>query len=238
MRARPFSLARALSAGMASRQSLNIARTFTPLTRSQCSSVISSTKARPLTPALLNRMSMAPNRETAAATICRGASSPVISQAKAATALLPAWACSIADSGRSTANTCAPSSAKSLAEAAPMPDAAPVTIAILPDSLRTAPSFVTNDGRTHLHFRCHFGVSAVSASATAMEDPQNEPVKLREPVSAVSATHFAESGGPDVIQNSHDAARAEGPANRQELAKLSFRYFRQSGSRFSTPNAW
>ena len=137
MRARPFSLARALSAGMASRQIRNIARTLTPLTRSQCSSVISSTKARPLTPALLNRISMAPNLASAVATICRGASSPVMSQAKAAMALLPAWACSIANSGRSTASTCAPSSAKSLAEAAPMPDAAPVTMAILPVSLVT-----------------------------------------------------------------------------------------------------
>ena len=135
MRARPFSRARALRTGMASRQIRNIARTFTPLTRSHCSSVISSTKARPLTPALLNRMSRAPNRETAAATIRRGASSPVMSQANAATALLSAWACSIAESGRSTARTCAPSSAKSLADAAPMPDAAPVTIAILPASL-------------------------------------------------------------------------------------------------------
>ena len=61
MRARPFSRARAFSAGMASRHRRNMARTLTPLTRSHCSSVISSTKARPLTPALLNRMSMAPN---------------------------------------------------------------------------------------------------------------------------------------------------------------------------------
>src|SRR3984957_3000185 len=149
MRARPLSRARALSAGMASRQIRNIARTFTPLTRSQVSSVISSTKARPLTPALLNRMSMALNRETAAATIFRGASSPVMSQAKAATALLPAWACSIADSGRSTARTCAPSSANSFAEAAPMPDAAPVTIAILPASLPMISSFISCPPPSH-----------------------------------------------------------------------------------------
>ena len=135
MRARPFSLARAFSAGMASRHRRNMARTLTPLTWSQCSSVISSTKARPLTPALLNRMSMAPNLASAAATIFLGASSPVMSQPKAAMALLPACACSIADSGRSTASTCAPSSANSLAEAAPMPEAAPVTIAILPVSV-------------------------------------------------------------------------------------------------------
>src|SRR5215475_9662629 len=145
MRARPFSLARALSAGMASRQSRNMPRTFTAFTRSQNSSVISSTKARPLTPALLNRMSMAPNFSSAAATIFLGASSPVMSAAKAATALLPAWTVAISDSGRSTASTCAPSSANSLADAAPMPEAAPVTIAILPESLPIAASHRQDD---------------------------------------------------------------------------------------------
>src|SRR5690349_9927935 len=120
---------------MASRQRRNMARTFTPLTRSQCSSVISSTKARPLTPALLNRMSSAPYLSSVAATIFFGASSPVMSTAHVAIALLPVCAVSIADSGRSTASTCAPSSANNLAEAAPMPEAEPVTIAILPFSL-------------------------------------------------------------------------------------------------------
>src|SRR4030095_3691690 len=96
-------------------------------------------------------MSMAPNLASAAATIFFGASSPVISQPKAAMALLPACACSIADSGRSTASTCAPSSAKSLAEAAPMPEAAPVTIAILPASLLMAPSSFHFDARRLRH---------------------------------------------------------------------------------------
>src|SRR5262245_12679890 len=146
MRARPFSFARALSAGMASRQSRNIARTLTPFTRSQCSSVISSTKARPLTPALLNRMSMAPNLASASATIFFGASSPVMSQPRAAMALLPTWACSIAEPGRSTARTCAPSSANNSADAAPMPEAAPVMIAILPASLVIVVSLSRHDG--------------------------------------------------------------------------------------------
>src|SRR5260221_4651397 len=145
MRARPFSLARALSAGMASRHRRNMPRTLTPFTRSQNSSVISSTKARPLTPALLNRMSMAPNFSSAALTIFFGASSPVISAANGATALLPACTVLISDSGRSTASTCAPSSANNLAEAAPMPEAAPVTIAILPESLPIGASHRQDD---------------------------------------------------------------------------------------------
>src|SRR5882757_248247 len=158
MRARPFSLARALSAGMASRQRRNMPRTLTPFTRSQNSSVISSTKARPLTPALLNRMSTAPNFSSAAATILFGASSPVISAANGAMALLPACTAVISDSGRSTASTCAPSSANSLAEAAPMPEAAPVTIAILPKSLPIAASSHRQDdlaGRLAREQRIH-----------------------------------------------------------------------------------
>src|SRR6185369_3106854 len=74
-----------------------------------------------------------------------------MSQAKAAMALLPACACSIADSGRSTASTCAPSSANSLADAAPMPEAAPVTIAILPVSLLMTPSSFHFDARGLRH---------------------------------------------------------------------------------------
>src|ERR1700742_2773034 len=80
-------------------------------------------------------MSRAPNLSRAEATIRLGASSPVMSQPKDTMALFPACACSTFDSGRSKASTRAPSSAKSLAEDAPMPDPAPVTIAILPASL-------------------------------------------------------------------------------------------------------
>ena len=119
---------------MASRQSRNMPRTFTLFTRSHSASVISSTKARPLTPALLNRMSSAPNFSSTAATIFFGASSAVMSAAKAAIDFVAEWTVAIADSGRSTASTCAPSSANSFADAAPMPDAAPVTMAILPES--------------------------------------------------------------------------------------------------------
>src|SRR4029077_2631220 len=78
---------------------------------------------------------MAPNFSSAAATIFLGASSPVISAPNGMMALLPACTELISDSGRSTASTCAPSSANSLADAEPMPEAAPVTIATLPESL-------------------------------------------------------------------------------------------------------
>ena len=102
---------------------------------------------------------MAPNLANAAATIFFGASSPVMSQPKAAMALLPACACSIADSGRSTASTCAPSSANSLAEAAPMPEelseAELRIVRYLPSNLKAheiaAELFVsTNTVKTHL----------------------------------------------------------------------------------------
>jgi hypothetical protein len=92
-------------------------------------------------------------------------------------------ACSIADSGRSTASTCAPSSAKSLAEAAPMPDAAPVTIAILPANLATASSRLFQLTHRAAVFRARAPeVSALSATLLSRQpgvDPKSETGKIR-----------------------------------------------------------
>ena len=116
-------------------------------------------------------MSSAPNFSSAAATIFFGASSPVMSAAHGAIASLPACAVSIADSGRSTASTCAPSSANSLAEAAPMPDAAPVTMAILPLSLPIAfllhSTFTPEASATRCHRARSFSITSANTARHA-----------------------------------------------------------------------
>ena len=124
---------------MASRQETNTPLPFTAITRSQSSSLVSTSPPVWTTPALAKRMSSRPNSWTASQTAARTWSARVTSTA-AAIARWPAARRRAASSAArsvwvSARTTAAPSRQNRSAVASPIPDAAPVTSAALPASL-------------------------------------------------------------------------------------------------------
>ena len=115
---------------------MNTERRLTAITRSNISSLMSRNGALAAVPALLIMMSRAPKADVAAATAASTSSRLVTSQAMAmatrprsrrASAAALAFTPSISASA-----TCAPSCARRVAQARPIPLAAPVTRAALP----------------------------------------------------------------------------------------------------------
>src|SRR5581483_10540114 len=120
-------------AGTANLLHRNTPLTFTAISASQSSSLVSSTVPLRQMPALLTRMCSAPKRSTAPSTI-RRQSAARLTSARRATARSPISAAvsRAAASSTSPTTTLAPSSAKARAIARPLPAPAPVTIATFP----------------------------------------------------------------------------------------------------------
>ena len=108
------------------------ARTFTACIRSHCSSVISSILPAAADAGIVEQdvdaaeLRPPPHRRSA------GAHPPSV---MSISSVWPPFGAARPFSGRSTASTAAPSAAKSAADALPIPEAAPVTIARRPSSL-------------------------------------------------------------------------------------------------------
>ena len=96
-----------------------------------CASVISSTKARPLTPALVEQDVDGAELGKRRCNDLLGASSPVMSQPRVAMRCCRMAPCSIADFRPIDRQHLRALVGEQLGDAAPMPEAAPVTIAIL-----------------------------------------------------------------------------------------------------------
>src|SRR5215207_3601527 len=129
----------------------------TSSTLSQSSSLILNERLSRNSPALLTRMSIRPKRCTissnAFSTCCALDTSQAIAIASdptASTASTVSWQ---ASAERSRTATFAPSCASRMASAAPMPRAAPVTIAVRPSSLKVSPLSVGNTA-THTPGGC------------------------------------------------------------------------------------
>src|SRR5438876_4451157 len=130
-------------AGTAARVARNIDLRSTAITRSHSSSCVSTRSLRDSMPTLLWRMSSPPQRSLASATIPSQSAARVTSAAKAVASPPSSRMIPTVSSARSlswsTHRTRAPSRAKRMAAALPLPrpgprDPAPVTIAILPVS--------------------------------------------------------------------------------------------------------
>ena len=122
--------------GMTWRDIRNMDFTFTAMTRSQSVSLSSTTEARRIMPALLNRIWMPPNSRTARSMMrwqsAARVTSPGSKMARPPCLVISAATACPPDSLMSVRTTEARSLAKRKAVVRPMPDAAPVMIAILP----------------------------------------------------------------------------------------------------------
>jgi hypothetical protein len=120
----------------------NTERTLTAITRSQSSTLSSTAVPGRSVPALLNSTSSRPNCSTVLATMASteaaSATSTSMATAWPPPSLMAATVSSALRRRTSATATAAPSAAKRIALAAPMPEPAPVTIAILfSSSMRT-----------------------------------------------------------------------------------------------------
>src|SRR5919108_6624187 len=130
-------------AGMATLVPRKTPLALTSMTRSHSSTAVSSTRPRPLIPALLTRISSLPNRWTVASTaLCQSASrvtSRRTNSTSAPVALSSASNLRPSSSSTSPMVTLAPSLANKWASPAPMPRAPPLIRAIFPWSRIVSP---------------------------------------------------------------------------------------------------
>src|SRR5664279_6550713 len=123
--------------------------TFVPKTRASSSSLDSSNGARPSArPALLKRMLITPSCSTAAATNCALLSGSVTSSSSATSV-------SSRSTRRAPPATRTPAAASARAVARPIPDDAPVTIAVLPLRSRSATRPMLVGGVVLVQFELH-----------------------------------------------------------------------------------